>query len=441
MATRFKPSRRQILTGAALGGAVLAAPWLRPNDQGGAHNTYFARLQGALQEAGLYRPTLVLDAERLYNNTQRLIGHIDDNFAYRIVGKSLPSLPLINSVRKQTRTDRVMVFHQPFLNHLAAQMPDSNVLLGKPMPANAAKRFYAYHSNAEFNPSRQLQWLIDTPQRLQEYSQLAAALGQKMQINLELDVGLHRGGFRDAGAVALAVMSLREDPNLEFAGFMGYEAHISKMPGIVGGPEQAMNQAMAFYTECQQAAQRVLGAGYHPEQLTFNAGGSSTYQMYNTQMYDTQMNKGGAPCNELAVGSALVKPSDFDVATLDDHIPAAFIATPVLKTLDAVQVPGLENLASAMSLLNPNKSRSFFTYGGYWKATPESPPGLSTNSLYGRSTNQEMLNGSDSVKLAVDDFVFLRPTQSEAVFLQFGDIAVFDGLHITEQLPVFQQGA
>ncbi|CAN0297617.1 unnamed protein product [Chrysoparadoxa australica] len=52
-----------------------------------------------------------------------------------------------------------------------------------------------------------------------------------------------------------------------------------------------------------------------------------------------------------------------------------------------------------------------------------------------------MLNGSDSVKLAVDDFVFLRPTQSEAVFLQFGDIAVFDGLHITEQWPVFQQGA
>ncbi|WP_372780436.1 DSD1 family PLP-dependent enzyme [Litorivivens sp.] len=436
MASRFKPSRRQILTGAALGGAVLAAPWLRPGDQGGTHNAYFARLQMALKEAGLYRPTLVLDSERLYNNTQRLIEHIHSDFAYRIVGKSLPSLPLINTVRKQTRTDRVMVFHQPFLNHLAEKMPDSNLLLGKPMPTNAAKRFYAFHTNTDFDPSRQLQWLIDTPQRLKEYSQLAAALGQNMQINLELDVGLHRGGFRDAEEVALAIMSLREDPYLEFTGFMGYEAHISKMPGIVGGPEQAMKNAMAFYTQCREAAQRVLGESYRPEQLTFNAGGSSTYQMYSKQMYNNS-----APCNELAVGSALVKPSDFDVSTLVDHIPAAFIATPVLKTLDAVEVPGLENVAGLMSLLNPNKSRSFFTYGGYWKANPESPPGLTTNSLYGRSTNQEMLNGSDSVKLAVDDFVFLRPTQSEAVFLQFGDIAVFDGLHITEHWPVFQQGA
>ncbi len=390
----------------------------------------------ALKEAGLYRPTLVLDSERLYNNTQRLIEHIHSDFAYRIVGKSLPSLPLINTVRKQTRTDRVMVFHQPFLNHLAEKMPDSNLLLGKPMPTNAAKRFYAFHTNTDFDPSRQLQWLIDTPQRLKEYSQLAAALGQNMQINLELDVGLHRGGFRDAEEVALAIMSLREDPYLEFTGFMGYEAHISKMPGIVGGPEQAMKNAMAFYTQCREAAQRVLGESYRPEQLTFNAGGRSTYQMYSKQMYNNS-----APCNELAVGSALVKPSDFDVSTLVDHIPAAFIATPVLKTLDAVEVPGLENVAGLMSLLNPNKSRSFFTYGGYWKANPESPPGLTTNSLYGRSTNQEMLNGSDSVKLAVDDFVFLRPTQSEAVFLQFGDIAVFDGLHITEHWPVFQQGA
>nr|WP_221200474.1 DSD1 family PLP-dependent enzyme [Litorivivens lipolytica] len=420
-----------MLTGAALGGAVIAAPFLRPEDKGGAHNAYFARLQQALQEAGLYRPTLVLDSERLYNNTQRLIEHINGDYAYRIVGKSLPSLSLINSVRKQTGTDRVMVFHQPFLNYLAENMPDSNLLLGKPMPANAAKRFYAFHSNAAFDPSTQLQWLIDTPQRLSEYSQLAAALGQTLQINLELDVGLHRGGFRDAGEVGLAIMSLKEDPNLEFAGFMGYEAHISKMPGIVGGPDKAMSKAMAFYSDCLQVAQEVLGEQYRPEQLTLNAGGSSTYQMY----------QGDAPCNELAVGSALVKPSDFDVHTLNDHIPAAFIATPVLKTLDSVEVPGLENLAGVMGLLNPNSSRSFFTYGGYWKANPESPPGLSTNGLYGRSTNQEMLNGSDSVQLAVNDFVFLRPTQSEAVFLQFGDIAVFDGLHISENWSIFQQGA
>ena len=38
-----------------------------------------------------------------------------------------------------------------------------------------------------------------------------------------------------------------------------------------------------------------------------------------------------------------------------------------------------------------------------------------------------MLAGSAKVELAQDDFVFMRPTESEGVFLQFGDIAVYDG--------------
>ncbi|MGB5545814.1 MAG: hypothetical protein WBM74_04520, partial [Polyangiales bacterium] len=120
---------------------------------------------------------------------------------------------------------------------------------------------------------------------------------------------------------------------------------------------------------------------------------------------------------------------------------AAFIATPVIKALETSEVPGLEPLAGAMAWLNPNRAKAFFIYGGNWKAVPESPPGLSINPIYGHSTNQEMLNGSTSVGLKQDDWLFLRPTQSEHVFLQFGDIAVYDGGEIVERWPVFTQGA
>ena len=50
-----------------------------------------------------------------------------------------------------------------------------------------------------------------------------------------------------------------------------------------------------------------------------------------------------------------------------------------------------------------------------------------------------MLVGPARTDLAVDEFVFLRPTQSEAVFLQFPKIAVFDGRRIADiwaPLPV-----
>jgi D-serine deaminase-like pyridoxal phosphate-dependent protein len=41
-----------------------------------------------------------------------------------------------------------------------------------------------------------------------------------------------------------------------------------------------------------------------------------------------------------------------------------------------------------------------------------------------------MLNASDAVDIAVDDYVFYRPTQSEFVMLQFGEILAVRKGHI-----------
>ena len=135
-----------------------------------------------------------------------------------------------------------------------------------------------------------------------------------------------------------------------------------------------------------------------------------------------------------ALGSAFVKPADFDLDTLAHHRPASFIATPVIKT-GRTELPGSEWLTGPMSFMDPNTARAFFIYGGHWLATPVSPPGLQFSSLYGRSSNQEMLTGSTHVALKPNDHVFFRPNQSEAVFLQFGDIAVYDGQNIAEMWP------
>jgi D-serine deaminase-like pyridoxal phosphate-dependent protein len=98
-------------------------------------------------------------------------------------------------------------------------------------------------------------------------------------------------------------------------------------------------------------------------------------------------------------------------------------------------------LTAARRIVDANTERAYFIHGGHWLAKPESPPGLQYNDLFGRSSNQELLTGSASVNLKPDDFVFLRPTQSEAVFLQFGDLLVYDGQEIVDRWPTFPVSA
>ena len=425
---------RRFLLGAAIAAPVAAAA-LRPSAKAGRHDAYFSSLQTALAEAGLLRPTLVIDRARLDHNLSRLNAELPSQMAYRIVAKSLPSLPLIQSVREATGTNRLMVFHQPFLNLVAEQMSDAHVLLGKPMPVGAAQRFFSHHRPAAFDPSAQIEWLIDTPQRLREYAELARANQADgvglMKVNLELDVGLHRGGLRDAAAVAQMLQLIDQEPALQFAGFMGYEAHASKMPGLLGGPRKALDMAMQRYSAAVDALREHAGSAFDPQAYTLNAGGSSTFAMYDNS----------APCNELAMGSGLVMPSDFDVPSLADNQAASYIATPVLKALERTDLPGLESMTGLFRAWDPNTARAFYTYGGYWLADSVSPPGLQRNAIWGHSTNQELLNGSEQIELDVGDHVFLRPRQSEFVFLQFGDIAVYDNGAIVDSWPVFTSGA
>ena len=424
--------KRRLLLTAAVAAPVAYLASKRPRRNRGAHDDYFSAIQTALKQAGLYRPTLVIDRERLAQNLGLLKQHLPQKMGYRIVAKSLPSLPLIREIRAATGTDRLMVFHQPHLNLIAAQMPDAQMLLGKPMPAGAARHFFdTAKPAAGFDAARQVEWLVDTPQRITEYAALArsraTAGSAPMRLNLEIDVGLHRGGFSTAQAVAEAVSAIRAEPALAFSGLMGYEPHAAKTPGALGGPRKALDQAMQVYAGCVEAARSVIGADFRPETLTLNSGGSNTYTMYS----------GSEPCNELSVGSALVKPTDFDTAGLQDHLPASFIATPVIKALDRNNLPLLERMTGLLRAWDPNTERSFFTYGGYWLASAVSPPGLQRNAIWGHSTNQDLLNGSRDIQLGVDDFVFLRPHQSEFVFLQFGDIAVYERGKIADTWPVF----
>ncbi len=395
-----------------------------------SHDAYFTQLSSAMRTAGLYRPTMLLDLDRLDRNIGRVAGSIPDHLNFRVVAKSLPSPQLLDYVTSRVQTDRLMVFHQPFLNQLAATQPDKDLLIGKPFPVGAAARFYDHHTTNTFDPSSQLQWLVDTPERLQDYAALASERNLQININIEIDVGLHRGGVADPAQTAAMLDLISASPNLTFTGLMGYDAHVSKVPTAFN----MQGREFATVLDRYQAHLSVLREKLSPDaydSLTLNAAGSPTFRRYQDVDFVT----------ELAAGSALVKPLDFDLPDLVDLEPAIFIGTPVLKASGPTKIPALPGLGALWAKLNRNRARTFFIYGGYWKAHPVSPEGLQNNGLYGRSTNQEVLNGGPDVLLAPDDFVFLRPTQSEFVMLQFGDLAIVRDGQVVDYWPTLAQGS
>lgn len=418
--------RRWLQASAALGLTAAAGAMLwRPQAGGGPHDAYFSQLNAMLKRDGPGHPVMLIDSQRMQHNISQVAQSVGPNKTYRVVVKSLPSVPLLRAVMQQANTNALMVFHQPFLNTIAQSFPQADVLVGKPMPVQAVRKFYKQLPTGAFNPATQLQWLVDSQQRLEQYQGLARELGITMRINFEIDVGLHRGGLAEPAALAPALRLVQADnQHLRFSGLMGYEPQLTGMQAGLNHP--AVRDVLGIYQGFVDSARQHK---VNIAKLTLNGAGSHTLRIYEK---DQTM-------NDLSAGSAVLMPTDFDTYHLSNNLPALFIATPILKRYDSLQVAGDPWIADALSAWDPNRRRLYYIYGGYWKAKMVSPTDV-PEPLY-RSTNQSPVTTSTNVDLQVDDYMFLRPTQSEHVMLQFGNLRTLNEGQLDQSWPVFTQTA
>lgn len=374
---------------------------------------YFRRMTTALREAGVFQPCLVLDVDRLDRNIATVKARFPQGAALRIVDKSLPSLPLIGRISEAFGSDLAMTFHPPVTLAVMAAFPAMRMLYGKPMPAALAQQILTAQPDA----ARRIVWLIDTFERLAQYADVAEAANVDLDICFEVDIGLHRGGLATPEALAEALARLATKPRLRCQGIMAYEAHIGHIPAFLGGPAKAQQKSVSLFRQFVA----MLGPG---QRAILNLGGSSTALTYDAYI--------GA--NELSMGSAFVKPTDFDVPSLALLSPAIFIATPVLKVVDA-QLPGLDARSGSAQRFGLLPRRGCYVYGGKWMAEPVYPQGMKANKTFGYSTNQQFFALPDDCAIGVDDYAFLRPTQSEFVLQQFGSIRVFSEGRIVDDWP------
>lgn len=383
---------------------------------------YFKQLNFDLKKQEVVTPQLIVDAAALKQNIQHVqvrLSHAQ-HLKARLVVKSLASLDLLKMLSEQINTQRFMVFHQPHIISILENFAEADILLGKPMPAQAAGCFYEKHS--EWSDAK-VQWLIDTKQRLQQYLEIAQVYSICLNVNIEIDVGLHRGGVQSTQQLAEILKLIQQYPQyLKLSGLMGYDAHVTKIPAIIKKPELAYIESQQIYANYQNLIQKQFPTLWN-DGLCFNGGGSPTFSFHTTE----------SVCNDLSFGSMLLKPSDFDSDFLKALQPALWIATSVLKVLPFTQLP-------SMSLLDklPHKSKALFIYGGYWLANYVYPKQAHPHVLYGRSSNQELVNVPKDCEIQVDDFVFLRPTQSEAIIPQFSELKIYKQ-HAFESWDTFRE--
>ncbi|MEB6564975.1 alanine racemase [Acinetobacter towneri] len=368
---------------------------------------YFQKMTQHLQQQGTGLPQLIVDVERFQQNLNFVAAQLPAQLQPRLVVKSLACLNLLQQASQYLNTQRFMLFHLPQIDYMVQQFPQADVLLGKPMPLRAVEHFYQQEQSSHLN----IQWLIDQPARLQQYLNLAQRLQLCLKINIEIDIGLHRGGVQDHATFVQMLELIQQHPeHLKFSGLMGYDAHVTKLPNVFQLQAKAYQDSQQQYRHYKQLIQDHFPELWH-DHLCFNGGGSLTFMQHCQQ----------SECNDLAFGSMLLKPSDFDLNGLSTLQCALWIATPVLKVLPQVQVPGLDRLQPYL----PQRDQAVFVYGGYWLADYIYPADSHPHALYGRSSNQELIQVPKNHQIYIDDYVFLRPQQSEAILPQFAVVYAY----------------
>ncbi len=411
------------LQGVLLVGLVLGAVYLRvarpdlaltPKDSRGL------AIASATQQIEPASSFGIIDLDALSRNLERIQKPMQGKYGLRWVAKSLPSPDLLTYIAEQTGNARFMVFQKSMISELLSLLPEADLLLGKPIPGTAAEQLLRAFPFA----SRRVHWLIDSPERLAEYLDVSQRLQVSLSLVLEIDVGLRRGGFespRDLDGLK-TLIEAHSGAQVQVAGLMGYDGHVSHASPLLG-PGKKRASAREF----EKVQERYLGFTERLRALfsepesgwILNGGGSHTYWRYPNSK---------SPINEIALGSALLKPTHFDDSELNELEPAAFLAVPILKkvTQPFPFVSALGPLWGWVNSVNPNTQIGYYLYGSTWGGEVLYPTGLSQawfheGGIQNLLPNQQLLMGSSHVAFPAGQRLIVRPPEGDT-------IAAFDRL-------------
>jgi D-serine deaminase-like pyridoxal phosphate-dependent protein len=394
-----------------------ACPGLPPD-------SYFQSLTQQLQEQ-YGTPQMLIDADRVKANAATIVAGAR-SWRYRIVEKSLPSLDLLRFVKDQTGSNRFLVLHLPFLPEILRAFPDAQVLVGKSQPTKATTTFL---DKALPEEAIRVTWLVDSVARLNDLIVYATQTKKQLNVAVEIDVGLHRGGVRTPADLPDVLKTLQANtPTVTFAGMLGYDGHVSGAPSVPGLEERTIRAAFNTMQDTYQSFKDVLTgqfSGLVRDGLIFNSGGTDTYSAFPDD----------SPVNDVAAGGGMLRPSSYGSPYLGALTPASFIAAPVLSHSDRLELPYVTDLTQSQT----DNGQGFTMYGGGWAANPVYPAGVASAPFVSDSPglnqvpNKSWMYGPASPRIDVGDWVFHQPILADSV-IQFENLLVVEGGQLTGEV-------
>lgn len=318
---------------------------LKPKGRGGGYDPYFLSINKALKKAGVGTARILIDINRLEKNIQTIKPNIPTNSHYRVVVKSIPCIELIRTITNRVKTNKFMLVHRPFIKVILDNFgPGIDILIGKPLPVFAVQEFFnEIDEGKKQRAQSEIHWLVDSPQRMREYLDYAVKNNIKLRVNLEIDIGLHRGGAASNADLHELFEIIQGNPgHLVFSGYMGYEGHVPHAPALFSSSRKAALREFADNLAVYESYikyGRDNFPGLFTDDLTFNCGGSGTYSLIKEYPFIT----------DIGIGGAVLRPAGYPSLFLMDLQPAEFIVTPVLKKRKGTLIPFIEGISGLIS--------------------------------------------------------------------------------------------
>lgn len=127
---------------------------------------------------------------------------------------------------------------------------------------------------------------IDNPTNAEDLSSAVQTAGSKLDVVIEVDVGMGRGGVRSPEEAVTLAQHVAKLPDLRFRGVQGYEGHCMLEPDR----SVRIRKAQAAMDYLATAVDRLAAAGFECEVVS--AGGTGTYDITGNNPRVTEIQAG-----------------------------------------------------------------------------------------------------------------------------------------------------